>query len=343
MKKTLILLTLFTSFVATAQSIEINANGATANASAVLDLKSTTKGFLLPRMTNAQMLAIPSPAQGLLAFCTDCSTNGDYYFYKGTAWVALGSTTVSVSTTVGAVSDNADEKGATITNGVLNLAPANATNPGIVTKTAQTIAGVKTFSNGIVGNVTGNVTGNASTATTATSATTATTATNISGGAAGSIPYQTGAGSTSLLAAGSSGQVLTSAGLGTLTWTTPSSAVTHTIGESFGGGIVFYVTTDGLHGLIAETIDSPNAWWFYAQDNISNPNNHSTAGKLFTDWRLPTRYELNLLVNYYGGLAEGVRYWSSTENGQDAYIYFPSGGFFSNKTGNYSARAIRSF
>jgi hypothetical protein len=156
MKQTLFLLSILTTFVASAQSIEISPNGGT-NASAILDLKSTTKGFLLPRMTNAQMLAIPSPAQGLLAFCTDCGTNGDYYFYKGTAWVALGSVTVSVSTTVGPVSANANENGATITNvGVLNLAPANATNPGIVTTGAQTIAGVKTFSNGIIGNVTGN-------------------------------------------------------------------------------------------------------------------------------------------------------------------------------------------
>jgi microcystin-dependent protein len=158
MKKTFILLSILTSFVASAQSIEISPNGGTTNSSAILDLKSTTKGFLLPRMTDAQMRAIPSPAQGLLAYCTDCSTNGDYYFYKGTAWVALGSTTVSVSTTMGSVSANADEKGATISNGVLNLAPADANNPGIVTKTAQTFGGVKTFSNGMVGNVTGNAT-----------------------------------------------------------------------------------------------------------------------------------------------------------------------------------------
>ena len=213
MKKTLILLSILTSFLASAQSIEINPNGGT-NASAILDLKSTTKGFLLPRMTNEQMRAISSPAQGLLAFCTDCGTNGDYYFYKGTNWVALGSTTVSVSTTVGSVSANANENGATITSGgVLNLAPANASNPGIVTKNAQTFGGEKTFSNGIVGNVIGN----------ASTATTAITATNISGGAAGSIPYQTGTGLTSLLAAGSSGQVLTSTGLGPLTWASPSA------------------------------------------------------------------------------------------------------------------------
>ena len=48
-----------------------------------------------------------------------------------------------------------------------------------------------------------NISGNAATATSATSATSATTATNIAGGATGSIPYQTGAGATSMLAAGS--------------------------------------------------------------------------------------------------------------------------------------------
>lgn len=147
------------------------------------------------------------------------------------------------------------------------------------------------------------------------------------------------------------GKVLTSDASGLASWATPNSLVTHTIGESFGGGIVFYVTTDGLHGLIAETIDSPLDWWFYAQDNISNPDNHSTLGKLFTDWRLPTRYEINLLVNY-GGLTEGVRYWASTENGQSAYLFsyapnfipgFTHGGDFVTKTNNYSARAIRSF
>ncbi len=52
--------------------------------------------------------------------------------------------------------------------------------------------------------------------------------------------------------AGASGQVLTSLGSGTLTWTTPASgsSSTHTIGESYGGGIVFYTWDGGAHGLI---------------------------------------------------------------------------------------------
>jgi hypothetical protein len=60
------------------------------------------------------------------------------------------------------------------------------------------------------------------------SATTATTATNLAGGGAGYIPYQSGAGATSFLAAGTTGQVLTSNGTSAPTWSTPSSYATVT-------------------------------------------------------------------------------------------------------------------
>ena len=58
------------------------------------------------------------------------------------------------------------------------------------------------------------------------SATTATTATNLAGGGAGYVPYQSGAGATSFLSAGTTGQVLTSNGSGAPTWSTPATAVT---------------------------------------------------------------------------------------------------------------------
>ncbi len=54
-------------------------------------------------------------------------------------------------------------------------------------------------------------------AATATSATSATTATNLAGGANGSLPYQTGSGATTFLAAGTNGYILTLAG-GVPTW-----------------------------------------------------------------------------------------------------------------------------
>jgi hypothetical protein len=53
-------------------------------ASSILTLQSTTKGFLPPRMTNAQRTAISSPAIGLIVYCTD-ATEG-LYIYKSTGW-----------------------------------------------------------------------------------------------------------------------------------------------------------------------------------------------------------------------------------------------------------------
>jgi hypothetical protein len=44
--------------------------------SAALDINSTSKGFLPPRMTNAEILAIQNPENGLMVYCTDCASDG---------------------------------------------------------------------------------------------------------------------------------------------------------------------------------------------------------------------------------------------------------------------------
>jgi len=152
-------------------------------------------------------------------------------------------------------------------------------------------------------------------------------------------------GGTGLTSAGTNGQVLTSTGSGTLTWT----GGTHTIGESFGGGTVFFVSTDSQHGLIAETTDqSSSCSWYSAQDVISTSTNHSTEGKKYTDWRLPTKNELNLLnsqKSVVGGFTT-TNYWSSTESDatnawyQNFNINTQTA---SAKTGTAYVRAIRAF
>ncbi len=61
--------------------------GTSPNNSAALDVRSTTKGMLVPRMTVAQRNNIATPATGLLVYQTN-STPG-FYYYNGSAWTAL--------------------------------------------------------------------------------------------------------------------------------------------------------------------------------------------------------------------------------------------------------------
>ena len=60
---------------------------ATPAASAKLEISSTSQGFLPPRLTTAQILAIASPAEGLLVYNTDLKR---FYGYSEMAWRALG-------------------------------------------------------------------------------------------------------------------------------------------------------------------------------------------------------------------------------------------------------------
>jgi len=62
-------------------------NATTVNASARVQIDSTTQGFLPPRMTSAQRTAISSPAVGLVVYQTD-GTEG-LYNYKSTGWALV--------------------------------------------------------------------------------------------------------------------------------------------------------------------------------------------------------------------------------------------------------------
>ena len=56
------------------------------NASAQLDISSTSKGLLLPRLTTAQINAIANPEPGLLVFNTDTKK---FVGYGGTKWCCI--------------------------------------------------------------------------------------------------------------------------------------------------------------------------------------------------------------------------------------------------------------
>jgi len=199
------------------EGVAINSTGAAADASAILDVSSTTQGFLPPRMTEAQRNDISSPATGLLIYQTD-GTSG-FYYYTGTQWQVT-----------------------------------SAVNP------------------------------------------------------------------------------------------------SYEIGDNALGGIVFYINADGTHGLVAAVQDQFTSNWYNAHDNLNNPAYHDTEGAKYFDWRLPSKYELNLmyLQNTTIGGFSSTFYWSSTEySGNPSYAWVQhllAGAVnYINKQANYRVRAIRQF
>jgi hypothetical protein len=157
----------------------------------------------------------------------------------------------------------------------------------------------------------------------------------------------------------------------------------HFIGESYGGGIVFLVTDDGQHGLIASTADQTPSKWYGGSFTITRArangfgagikntaimiadqaavdgndfsatvcNEYSTYdgyGVAVGDWYLPSIYELYWLYverNTVGGFDTGY-YWSSTENslGEAWAQDFGDGTQYTNtKDGVGFIRAIRAF
>ena len=77
MKELIGVLVLATSFTCLAQ---VSIGTPTPHPSAALEINSTTKGFLLPRMTELQMIAIENATEGLMVYCSDCSKKGIYVF-----------------------------------------------------------------------------------------------------------------------------------------------------------------------------------------------------------------------------------------------------------------------
>lgn len=88
MKRTasLLLVMLLTIQIAICQTA-INTDNSDPDASAMLDVKATDRGILIPRMTETERDNIASPATGLLVFVT---TDNMFYYYDGSAWTSIG-------------------------------------------------------------------------------------------------------------------------------------------------------------------------------------------------------------------------------------------------------------
>ena len=155
-----------------------------------------------------------------------------------------------------------------------------------------------------------------------------------------------------------------------------TGGATLAIGDSYQGGIIFWLDATGQHGLIAATTDQSTAIQWYNNDNIetnavrdgigagmynteriiAKQSIGSYAAQLcanyqgggYGDWYLPSKYELNLLYlqkTAVGGFAS-IYYWSSTElyYSYSWLQYFSNGGQdYGNKSDEGHVRAIRAF
>ena len=318
MKKTLLnSLTICTLFFATALNAQVGIGVPAENIhpSAELEVKSTTKGFLPPRMTKAQRDAIVTPAAGLLIYQTDGDENNT------TTNIILPPTSVTPignNVFVGPIKLR-----------TIKLPPAIISSSGGTGATGSTSLssgpGLYYFDGTSWKNVVG--------------AQGATGAQGIQGetGAVGPKGDQ-----------GAQGLQGPKGDQGGVT----SKIYTIGLWPEL-GGYVFKISADGTHGLVAETQDqSVASSWYLAQDAISNPVNHSTNGQKFMDWRLPTKYELNemyLQKGVVGGFVY-VSYWSSTEyydySGHGAWLQnFSNGNQYTSLKGNdfYLVRSVRAF
>ena len=287
---------------------------------------------------------------------------------SGTIAVANGGT--GATTLTGLVKGNGAGAMTTATAGTDYLTP---------TGSAASLTSFPTFNQ--------NTTGNAATATLATSATIAGNITATSNGTltslsslntvgtitSGTISLTTNVKTSGTLTAGAvtypnthgtNGQVLSTTGSGTLTWTTASSGGAssggHYVGEVYGGGIVFYITTGGFHGLIASSTDivgNPISFL----DRATSPSYHSyttNQENLYVDWVAPTFSQLSLLYSARSttGLnlnTTGAVYISTTNNENDMFSFkclkfsnntttYPNGNW-TDAGGELRGRAIRSF
>jgi hypothetical protein len=67
-----------------AQSMGISSTSITPDASSILEMRTTTKGLLIPRMTTAERDLISLPANGLMIYNTSTSR---FNFYNGSTWI----------------------------------------------------------------------------------------------------------------------------------------------------------------------------------------------------------------------------------------------------------------
>ena len=155
-----------------AQNVGINTDASLPNNSAMLDVKHSNKGFLMPRIAltgTADVTTIPSPAISLLIYNT--STISDvtpgFYYWNGTVWVKSGATGPTGTTGITGATGPVGATGPTGTTGTTGATgPVGATGPTGATGSSVTVAVFSGFVGAIAPNSPGYVFAGATTSVT---------------------------------------------------------------------------------------------------------------------------------------------------------------------------------
>ena len=285
------LFTLLAAALLTATTFaQVGINIETPDASAALDITSTTGGLLVPRMTKAQRGFIDTPATGLIVYQTD-GTPGFYYF-NGTSWEGYYSQ-AEVDALIAALDAR-----------ITALEPA-ANAPGAPTiGTATAGDGEATVSFTAPSSDGG-------------SAITSYTATSSPGGITGTLS-QSGSGSITVtgLTNGTAYTFTVTAtnAIGTSLASAASNSVipaVQQVGDFYGGGVVFYIFVDGdtgyvageTHGLIAAVQDQSSGIRWYNGSYVTTGATGTAIGTGSANTDAIIVYKVATETSYAAGLA----------------------------------------
>lgn len=263
--------------------------GTTNNSSAIVNIQSTTQGFLPPRMTSAQRSAISTPATGLVVYQTDSSEG--IYQYKSTGWEQIGGavTDTNIYNTSGTLTGHRVIYGGSAwtftiqdintftvdsTSVTNNVAAFKATEPNVVIQAMGASNGAALFLNPSNSGINGSIHNRTGGGLEFYVGSTPTVKQTIK--ATGQIQFNgyTSTGSFSGTAAGylgfdSSGNIITTTGTGGITLTTTGSSGAATwdgttlnipIYSGGGGGsvtTVSVVSANGFAGTVANATSTP--------------------------------------------------------------------------------------
>ena len=353
------LLSSFMLFISVGIMAQVGIGTSTPSVAAALDVTSTSKGFLPPRMTATERgnIATPTPA-GLIIWCSNCGASGELQVYNGSAWTnmigmaASGLPVLATTTDASGINATSAISGGNVTSD--GGSPVIERGICWSTTTNPTIANSKSVSTGTTGSFTTNLV-----------SLTPMTIYYVRSYAANAYGYTYGT---------------------QISFRSGNPAV----GEIYGGGILAYILQSGdpgydanvLHGIIAATVDIPGATtWSNGTTSASHVQTGATATALgtglsntqqiisvqgntgsyaakqcrdytgggYTDWYLPSRDELNKLYVNRSSIGVGDNYyWSSSENRtESAWVQNLNSGtaldYFTKSNNSPVARPIRTF